>query len=84
MRAHEVSEAQKGVWECQPVWAHKTWWGSERLAGLWKDGSWGTFQAQGQAVRSTGRWKGNSSPVAQLSDQAGVEAWLALLEVARA
>lgn len=43
--AQEGCGAPKGVWECQPVWALEIWWGSERLAGLRKDGSHRKLQA---------------------------------------
>lgn len=73
----------QGVWECQPGWVHKTWWGSERLAGLRKDGSWRKLLRVGPAV--TGKWKeGVQTGPAELADQAGVELWLAGLGVAQA
>lgn len=89
VRIHEGSGAPRGVWECGTLWAHKSWWGSERLAGLKKDGSWGKLLGAGPGPQIHRKLEGrqiwtSSQGGSALRDQAGVEAWLAILEVAQA
>lgn len=65
------------------VGSPKSWWGSERLAGLRKHGSWGKLRGAGPGYQTHRKLEGDR-PGPALKDQVEVEAWLALLGVAQA
>lgn len=65
------------------MWTHEGWWDSERLAELRKHGSWDELLGAGPGCQIHRKLEWDRLGPA-LRDQAGMEAWLALLGVARA